>query len=322
MHLLKTCLPVAVAAFLFAACATPAPAATAADAPPVPLLWKVSDADNALYLLGSFHLLKPGDYPLSDDVEVALADAETLLFEISPEEMGSPALGAAMAQAAMRTDDTRLGDELTPEVAARLDAWLAANAASLQKMGMAPEALRIFEPWFAGLMISIVEMTNLGLDPELGLDMHLAEAARKADKPTAGLETGVQQIALFDGMGTQEQLQLLEEALGDAAESRRQIEQLHAAWRAGDVETLWTGMAADMRLEYPQLYRRINVERNDAWVPTLEARLGQPGDDDTLVVVGALHLLGDDGVVEKLRTLGYTVERICSACAGLPAANP
>ena len=38
------------------------------------------------------------------------------------------------------------------------------------------------------------------------------------------------------------------------------------------------------------------------------------GHDDTLVVVGTLHLLGSDGVVEKLRAKGYTVERICAAC--------
>jgi uncharacterized protein YbaP (TraB family) len=31
-------------------------------------------------------------------------------------------------------------------------------------------------------------------------------------------------------------------------------------------------------------------------------------------VVGALHLLGSDGVVEKLRAAGYAVERICKAC--------
>lgn len=49
--------------------------------PPVPLLWKVSDADNSLYLLGSFHLLKPEDYPLSAEVDAAFADAEALLFE-------------------------------------------------------------------------------------------------------------------------------------------------------------------------------------------------------------------------------------------------
>ena len=94
------------------------------------------------------------------------------------------------------------------------------------------------------------------------------------------------------------------------------MEQLHAAWRAGDAQALWNGLAADMRARYPRLYAHINVERNDAWLPKLEARLQAPGDDDTLVVVGALHLLGGDGVVEKLRARGYRVERICSACAG------
>ena len=89
---------------------------------------------------------------------------------------------------------------------------------------------------------------------------------------------------------------------------------LDAAWRAGDVERLRDDMAAEMKREYPALYRRINSQRNEAWLPKLEARLAGRS-DDTLVVVGALHLLGEDGVVEKLRARGYAVERICSACA-------
>jgi uncharacterized protein YbaP (TraB family) len=74
-------------------------------------------------------------------------------------------------------------------------------------------------------------------------------------------------------------------------------------------------MAVEMRDEYPALYKRINVARNDAWVPKLEKRLRDSHDANTLVVVGSLHLLGGDGVVEKLRAKGYKVERICSACA-------
>jgi len=292
-----------------------APAKNPVQAPPVPLLWEVSDADNSLFLLGSFHLLRPGDYPLSADVHAALADAESLLFELSPEEMASPALGAAMAQAALRTDGTRLSQQLAPDTAAQLDAWIATNAVPLQKVGLTPQVLQMFEPWFAGLMISIVEMTKLGLDPELGLDKHLMAAAEKAGKRGAGLESGAQQIAVFDGMSVEQQLQLLQESLADADHGRGQIEQLHAHWRAGDAQALWTGMAADLRRQHPELYRRINVERNDAWVPKLAARLQAPGDDDTLVVVGALHLLGEDGVVEKLRAAGYTVKRICTACA-------
>ena len=38
------------------------------------------------------------------------------------------------------------------------------------------------------------------------------------------------------------------------------------------------------------------------------------GQGGTLVVVGTLHLLGSDGVVEKLRAKGYKVERVCTAC--------
>ena len=84
----------------------------------------------------------------------------------------------------------------------------------------------------------------------------------------------------------------------------------------GDADALLNDMGAEMRTEYPALYQRINVARNDAWVPKLQRMLDDAHGRDTLVVVGSLHLLGEDGVVEKLRAKGYAVERICSACAG------
>ena len=308
---------VATAAIAFALnvdAAAPAPAAK----PPVPLLWKVSDKDKSVYLLGSFHLLKPGDYPLSGDVDAAFADAESVVFEMPPEEMASPALGMQMGQAALRADGTQLNSELPPATVALLDAWLAGNGAELQKMGLTPQVVQLFEPWFVGLTITITEMTKLGLDPKLGLDTHLATRATKAGKLTAGLETGAEQIAFLDGMGKEEQLQFLAEALSESADGKDEMARLHAAWRAGDAKRLWSGMAVDMKKEYPKLYQRINVARNDAWVPKLEQRLKTAGEDDTLVVVGALHLLGPDGVVEKLRAKGYKVERVCSACEGAP----
>lgn len=288
--------------------------AAATKAPPVPLLWKVSDHDNEVYLLGSFHLLKPDDYPLSRDVDIAFADAEKVVFELPPEEMSSPQLGVQMAQAAMQANGKTLNDELTPAVVAKLDAWTGTNADALQKMQLSPQALQMFEPWFVGLMVTITELTKQGLDPKLGLDAHLAARAGKASKPTTGFETGAEQIAFLDGMGREEQLQFLDEALSESEEGREEMRKLHDAWRAGDADTLWNEMALEMRRRYPQLYRRINVERNDAWLPEIEQRLKSGGSDDTLVVVGALHLLGEDGVVEKLRAKGYEVRRICSAC--------
>lgn len=281
---------------------------------PVPLLWKVSDADNSVYLLGSFHLLKPQDYPLSADVDTAFDDAESVLFEMSPQEMASPALGLQMMQAALRTDGTTLDSDLSPETARKLQAWFDANATAMQASGVTPQVLQRFEPWFVALTISITEMMRAGLDPKLGLDRHFAEAAKAADKPTGGFETGAQQIAYLDGMSQQEQLQFLAETLNETANGNTEVEKLHRTWRAGDAAALWDGLAADMRREYPQLYKHINVERNDAWLPKIEQRLDAPGTNDTLVVVGSLHLLGSDGLVEKLRAKGYKVERICTAC--------
>ena len=285
----------------------------AADAPkvtgaPVPLLWKVSDKDNAVYLLGSFHLLRTSDYPLSVDVDAAFADTERLLFELSPEEMQSPALPQLMMQAAMRTDGKTLQQDLDAATWTRLDGWAGKNGVPLATFNG-------FEPWFVGLTISIVEMTKQGLDPNLGLDNHFMDKAKIAGKPTGGLERAQEQIGVLDGMDASEQRQFVTEALEQADKGSAETERLHQAWRRGDAEGLWAGMAADMKRQYPRLYQRINVDRNDAWVPKIRHILTQPGDDDALVVVGALHLLGKDGVVEKLKAQGYAVERVCSACA-------
>ena len=281
--------------------------------PPLPLLWQVSDADNTVYLLGSFHLLKAGDYPLSGEVNNAFADAEAVFFELPPEEMNSPQLPVQMMQAAVRTDGTQLDRDLPPATASRLQDWQAANAAALQASGLTPARMQMFEPWFVGLMISLTEMGKQGLDPKLGLDQHFIAAAGFAGKRTGGFETAAQQIALLDGMDADEQLQFIDEALSQAAND--DLQTLHGYWRAGDAEAIWSEMGADMRSRYPKLYRHINVERNDAWIPKIEQLLAAPGTDDVLVVVGALHLLGEDGVVEKLRARGHAVERICQACA-------
>jgi uncharacterized protein YbaP (TraB family) len=198
--------------------------------------------------------------------------------------------------------------------AAKLQAWLARKGDALAAAGMPAAVLERFEPWYVGLLVSMMDMADLGLDPALGLDRHFGDAAMAAGKPTAGLETAQQQIAFLDGMDAEEQLQFLDEALENSLEGNDEVEQLHALWRAGDADGLWNGLAADMRARYPRLYAHINVERNDAWLPRLRQRLEAPGDDDTLVVVGALHLLGGDGLVGKLRAAGYEVERICSAC--------
>ena len=190
------------------------------DAAPIPLLWKVSDSDNAVYLLGSFHLLRPTDYPLSADVDAAFADAERVIFEMSPEEMRSPALPQLMMQAAMRTDGKTLQQELDATTWTRLEAWASKN-------GLPLASFNGFEPWFVGLTISIVEMTKQGLEPKLGLDNHFMDKAQAAGKPTGGLERAEEQIGVLDGMDAAEQRQFIAEALEQADKGADETRRLH-----------------------------------------------------------------------------------------------
>lgn len=272
--------------------------------PPRPLLWKVSDADNHLYLLGSFHLLKEGDYPLAPSTGQAFEDAEQVLFEIAPAELRGPELPLAMAKAARRSDGRRLQDSLDPALWARLEAWAARTGTPL-------EPLQGMDAWFVALSVSLTEMQRLGLNPQLGLDRHFAERAVSAGKAVEGLETGAEQIAIFEEMDPRTQQQSLEDALGDAAEMKANINRMHALWRAGDAEGLHAETSQRLAQDYPALYARVNRERNQAWLPRLQRQLDEGGaNDDALVVVGALHLLGEDGLVALLREAGYTVERL------------
>jgi uncharacterized protein len=296
--------------------AGPATASSAASTPravPRPLLWKVSDADNAVYLLGSFHLLKSDDYPLSPDIDAAFAAADTVVFEVTPEQLADPANAKKFLDAAGYGDARTLSTVLPPRLREKLEALLTPQGGSIAQ-------LEGYEPWFVNLSLVLGLSQSLGFSADHGLDHHLMQRAAATGKPTGGLETMEVQLQALDASPMPEQLRGLEDFLDRPQEMPALLDDLHSAWRSGDVARLDELTRLEMREKTPVTYRVVNVERNEAWTPQLQAMLDGTNTDDTLVVVGALHLLGDDGVVEKLRAKGYAVERICSACGPAPVA--
>lgn len=280
-----------------------------------PLLWKVSDADNSVYLLGSFHMLKPADLPLSADVDRAFEDAGSLLFEVDPAALTSPET-AAMAQRYMGYDDDKvtLSSVIPKETSERLGTLLAAGGNSLQ-------AVERYEPWAVSTMLSIGLMQALGFRQDLGVDRWLAERATEAGKPARGLETAADGFAALDAIPYPEQVRDLDEFLDDPQKVVNRVRVMHDDWRAGDAVALERLMQTEMVDKSPDTYRLVVVQRNRIWLPQVERRLIDEHKDNTLVVVGALHLLGPDGLVEQLRAKGYKVERVCDGCAVTEAAH-
>jgi uncharacterized protein YbaP (TraB family) len=288
--------------------AASAQTAAAAPTPPTPLLWKISDADNAVYLLGSFHILKPTDYPPSKDVEDAFSDAESLMLEVDLAEAASPDFAAKAQQIGAIADGKTLADILPEATWERLKLMM-------QVSGTPIEQVEHVDPWAleSGMVAGMAQAA--GFSQEIGLDVYFINRAKKANKPLTGLETLDEQLAIMDAMPYSEQAYSLGEILNNPQQAMLELNELHAAWREGDVETLDSKMRADMEKETPESYRSLIVERNDAWIPKIVQRLDGVSADDTLVVVGALHVLGSDGLIEKLRAKGYSFERVCSACA-------
>ena len=302
------------AAFAAASIEQPPQAAVPAKQPiQRPLLWKVSDADNSVYLLGSFHLLRQDDYPLPKEVDAAFDDAESLLFEVDPREMTAPETATTIQKYAAYDAGKSLSTVLPKPTLDKLGNLLSLTGGSVQMLEQS-------EPWMVSLSLVLGITNAMGFKAELGLDRHLMERAAKAGKPAGGLETIEDQMKAMDSAPYAEQADGLDEFLDDPKKAIRQLQDMHGWWRAGDVAKLDSEMRAEMAKKTPESYRLLDVDRNNAWLPKVEARLKDSKADDTLVVVGTLHLLGDDGLVEKLRAKGYAVERVCEGCAA-PAAK-
>lgn len=273
-----------------------------------PLLWKVSDADNSVYLLGSFHLLKADDYPLPAEVDRAFDDSASLLFEIDPAAMTAPDSMAVMQKYMAYEEGKSLSTVLPKPTLDKLSTLVSAGGGSVQ-------ALEHSEPWAVSLGLVLGVTRAMGFSPELGLDRKLMARASDAGKPAAGLETVEDQMRAMDAVPYAEQAQGMDEFLSDPQKAVRQMSDMHAWWRTGDAAKLDSEMRAEMARKTPESYRLLDVERNRAWLPQVEKRLTDSKQDNTLVVVGSLHLLGNDGLVEQLKAKGYRVERICDACA-------
>ena len=100
---------------------------------------------------------------------------------------------------------------------------------------------------------------------------------------------------------------MLEQTLAELDEAETALSQMVAAWRNGELEDLSAELLDDFD-EFPGLYDTLVTKRNNAWVPALERMLADGRRH--LVVVGALHLVGNDSVIELLDERGHEVERV------------
>jgi uncharacterized protein YbaP (TraB family) len=242
-------------------------------------------------------MLRESDDPLPPAFYDAYNEAEALVMEMDITALDPVATQAMVNELGMIGDGRTLGDWLGAEDFAR-----AADLASRANIPLA--MLSGAEPWFAAITIDALMLMRLGFNPADGIETRFSELAMKDGKPVSGLETERQQLEMLDGLSPQAQRDLLMQTLVEIENAESSMNSLVTAWRNGDTVLLESDLLQEIR-DYPEIYQTIVVRRNESWLDAIIELLHES--DDYLVIVGAMHMIGESGVPELLRAKGYVV---------------
>jgi uncharacterized protein YbaP (TraB family) len=273
-----------------------APAAAAA-----PASWRIEGKNGGeVTLLGSMHVLRASDYPLPPLVDSLYERADVLVLELDLDDPAILADRSSMLRAATLPPGKLLRDVLD----AKLYGLAAAQARAI---GFDLSLLEHLEPWLVAITLLDVGLQRAGFEAQRGLEQYLVRKATAAHKEIVGLESLEKQISVFDELPAAEQQALLEQTLEELDGANEQMNELAAAWRDGRIDELTASLASDFD-GFPELYAALVTERNAEWTGQLEKMLR--AGKKYLVVVGALHLVGRDSVIDRLEARGHRVEPI------------
>ena len=265
-----------------------------------PAMWEVRDRNSVVYLFGSMHVLAPDVRWRTRAFDRAYAAADRVWFEARV-DLGPDRVKELLDRYGVDPERS-LTEKLSPTALATLRPVLDRGGVPLERV----ERLR---PWAAAMMLSVAPMARQGVSVAGGVDSATTERARTADKPIETFETFEQQLRIFADLPEQAELDYLDDVAREQLSPPRDAVVLERAWLGGDVGRLDTRLVAPMKARRPALYDALLRRRNLAWADRLDSMMRQ-GQGTDLVVVGALHLVGGEGLPELMKARGYAVRRV------------
>ena len=263
-------------------------------------VWKVSKGEQYLYVGGTIHMLASSDYPLPDAFERAYTASSKLVFETDISQLNSPELQRYIAGKVAFQDGRTLRQALKPETFKLLEQHL-------QAQGVPVESVLGLRPGMVSVTLTLMELQRLGM-AGTGVDEFFHQKAISDGKALGELETAMSQIDFLADLGKGYEDELILHTLEEVKMIPQLMADTKRAWRTGQLSQLEPLMIEPMVENYPELYQTLLVNRNNLWMPQIYQML----EDDTVefILVGALHLVGKDGLLDQLEANGYSVERL------------
>lgn len=264
------------------------------------MLWRLSEGDATVYLLGSIHVATPDFYPLAPSIESAFAEAGALAFEIDL----SPSAQADAVQQVQALGMYPQGETIWAALSPQTAGLLRQRAA---EVGLPLQVAERMRPWMVAVALTMATYAEAGLQTELGIDQHLYGRAQQAGKKLHAIETPRAQLEALGGHPRAVQELMLREALEGLDDAGDGIDLLAELWLSGDAQGLGEEIHRSIaRPEYTDLYRALFTDRNAVMAEAVRGYLRAGG--TTLVVVGSGHLVGRGSVVELLEATHPVVQ--------------
>lgn len=263
-------------------------------------VWKVQKDQFVIYLGATVHFLREKDYPLPPEFDQAYKLSEIVVFETDIGKLQEPSVRQKLLAQVMYADGSTVDRHLSPRAYELLSAYCESNSIPLQPF-------KQFKPSMLMITLTLLESRKLCATQQ-GVDLFFYKLANRDKKKIQGLETVEEQINFISTMADGHEDDFVIHSINDLKTIKQKFEVLINAWRTGDSEKLNELMVTELKTQQRDLYRKLNTDRNNNWLPLIEAYLKTPQTE--FILVGALHLLGPDGIIEALRNKGYTVDKL------------
>jgi len=263
-------------------------------------LWEIEGTNNRIRLLGSVHFLRAEDHPLPRVINDVYQRADVIIMELALDTIGPTELQRVNQELAVDPQGRNLNELIGA------GAWREAQSLATS-INIDLNMLQPFEPWFAALQITQLRLMQLGYDGSFGIETTITRKARADQKPMRGLETLDEQLRALDTLPAKAQETFLLQTLEEAGSLTDNLETIVTAWKQGDIETLGNLLLEGMD-EQPEVYDQLLVRRNRRWTKIIIEMTNDS--QDYLIIVGALHLIGEDSIQNMLGEAGIQTRRL------------
>ncbi|HLA55730.1 MAG TPA: TraB/GumN family protein [Flavobacterium sp.] len=259
------------------------------------LLWKVSG--NGLkqpsYLYGTIHATC--DATLDKVTLTALDNTKQLYLEM---DMDDPTLQSNMMAGMMMKDGKTMQSMVSAADFKTLDDYVK------EKLGFSAVMLNTIKPF----LVSAMFLPSLMDCPMQSVEEELMAVSHTQKEEVYGLETAADQLAVFDAIPYQAQMdELMEGVKNKFADDKSEMAKMNEIYKSKDINAM-LDLTKESENDITSKYQDdLLNNRNKNWIPKIEAAAKEK---PTFFGFGAGHLAGENGVIALLRKKGYDVEAV------------